>query len=295
MSDLFSLWFLFGVADIDLLNTRALDTITKLKKRAKERTANSTKIPSSKRSSLGGEDGHDLISLFIEAAERQLKEKEGGEDSEEDDASKKGNTNASSTGDVLSDSYLRDVFINFLLAGRDTTSCGLSWLFYELSQNPEVEATLLKEIDEVVGGSNSITFEMTQKLIYLQACWYETLRLHPSVPGNSRICQEDDTLPDGTFIPKNTICVFSPYTWGRSEALWGADALVFNPQRWLTGSGQAGYGPGDEGEEGGDESGGGGKSGVLQHSMYKYISFYCGPRLCLVRLVFFVFFFRFSF
>ena len=34
--------------------------------------------------------------------------------------------------------YLRDVVLNFVIAGRDTTANALTWLFYELSRNPEV-------------------------------------------------------------------------------------------------------------------------------------------------------------
>mgnify|MGYP000036765277 CR=1 FL=1 len=36
----------------------------------------------------------------------------------------------------LTDKFLRDLIINFMIAGRDTTACMLSWFFYELSQNP---------------------------------------------------------------------------------------------------------------------------------------------------------------
>jgi cytochrome P450 len=35
------------------------------------------------------------------------------------------------------DLHLRDVIMNFLIAGRDTTGQTLQWLFYELSQHRE--------------------------------------------------------------------------------------------------------------------------------------------------------------
>lgn len=38
--------------------------------------------------------------------------------------------------------YLRDVVVDFLVAGRDTTAQALSWLFYNVSQNPRVESKL---------------------------------------------------------------------------------------------------------------------------------------------------------
>ncbi|KAE9323293.1 hypothetical protein PR003_g17007 [Phytophthora rubi] len=42
--------------------------------------------------------------------------------------------------------HLRDVVVNFLVAGRDTTAQALSWFFYSISQNPRVEAKLRRGI-----------------------------------------------------------------------------------------------------------------------------------------------------
>ncbi len=38
-----------------------------------------------------------------------------------------------------------------LIAGRDTTAVLLTWLFYELSQNPAVLERVIDEIETVVG------------------------------------------------------------------------------------------------------------------------------------------------
>src|SRR5690606_4729245 len=43
------------------------------------------------------------------------------------------------TGLPFDDDYLRDVVMNFFIAGRDTTACLLTWTFYMLSQHPEIE------------------------------------------------------------------------------------------------------------------------------------------------------------
>jgi len=83
----------------------------------KRRTANSTKKDSSTKqeetkkgdpSSLGP----DLISRFL-------------------DKSKKENSEA------MSNKELRDIVLNFMIAGRDTTACALTWSIYELTQHPE--------------------------------------------------------------------------------------------------------------------------------------------------------------
>lgn len=48
----------------------------------------------------------------------------------------------------LSNKELRDIVLNFVIAGRDTTAQALSWTFYMLLLHPRVEAKLLKEVLE---------------------------------------------------------------------------------------------------------------------------------------------------
>lgn len=43
---------------------------------------------------------------------------------------------------------LRDVVLNFIIAGRDTTAQALSWTFYNLCLHPRIEKKLLEEIKE---------------------------------------------------------------------------------------------------------------------------------------------------
>lgn len=42
-------------------------------------------------------------------------------------------------------SFLQDVVSNFIIAGRDTSAAGLTWLFWLLSQHPEVEEKIVQE------------------------------------------------------------------------------------------------------------------------------------------------------
>lgn len=48
----------------------------------------------------------------------------------------------------LSNKELRDIVLNFVIAGRDTTAQALSWTFYMLLLHPRVESKLLKEVLE---------------------------------------------------------------------------------------------------------------------------------------------------
>merc|ERR1712217_67765 len=54
----------------------------------------------------------------------------------------------SEAADTFTDESLRDIILNFMIAGRDTTACLLAWLFYELAVNPEVQDALVEEIDQ---------------------------------------------------------------------------------------------------------------------------------------------------
>ena len=59
----------------------------------------------------------------------------------------------------FTDKELRDLVINFLLAGRDTTACALSWTLYELVRNDggrrcldAMRAEVQERIDSGFGG-----------------------------------------------------------------------------------------------------------------------------------------------
>lgn len=43
------------------------------------------------------------------------------------------------------------------------------------------------------------------------------------------------TLPDGRFIPAGAAVGINPYVVHRNRGVWGNDAEVFRPERWLPG------------------------------------------------------------
>ncbi|CAM6049540.1 unnamed protein product [Sphagnum compactum] len=148
---------------------------------------------------------------------------------------------------IFSDVFLRDIVISFVLAGRDTSSSGISWFFWLLSRNRHVEDSIRAEIAEIL-----------KKMHYLDAALTESMRLYPPVPFDSKVAMEEDTWPDGTHIPKDSVVAYAPYAMGRMEQLWGSDCLEFKPERWLD------------------------DNGVFQpQTPYKYAVFQAGQRVCL--------------
>merc|ERR1712113_989138 len=96
----------------------------------------------------------------------------------------------------LSDTYLRDLVLNFLIAGRDTTAQALSWTIFCLAQHPDVASKARQEIIDVCG-IRGPEYEDLNRLPYVHAVLSEALRLYPSVPTDSKVAASDDTLPDG--------------------------------------------------------------------------------------------------
>ncbi|KAF3537931.1 hypothetical protein F2Q69_00025180 [Brassica cretica] len=97
-------------------------------------------------------------------------------------------------GGSFSDKFLRDICVNFILAGRDTSSVALSWFFWLLEMNPEVEEKIMVEMCKILrqrddnGKGAKVDYEPVfgpeeiKKMDYLQAALSEALRLYPSVP-----------------------------------------------------------------------------------------------------------------
>ncbi|EXB37334.1 Cytochrome P450 86A2 [Morus notabilis] len=169
----------------------------------------------------------------------------------------------------FSDEFLQHVALNFILAGRDTSSVALSWFFWLVTLNPKVEEKILTEICTVLletRGSDlhkwvedPLAFEEVDRLIYLKAALSETLRLYPSVPEDSKHVISDDVLPDGTFVPAGSSITYSIYSTGRMKYIWGEDSLEFKPERWLSSDGKI----------------------FEVRDSYKFVAFNAGPRICL--------------
>ncbi|XP_068659861.1 cytochrome P450 CYP94D108-like [Aristolochia californica] len=157
---------------------------------------------------------------------------------------------------------LRDMVVSFILAGRDTTSSGLSWFFWILASRPDVENNILKEIKTVrtlhpTSFGETFSFDQLREMQYLHAAISEAMRLYPPVPVDTRECLNDDMLPDGTFIRKGWFITYFTYSMGRLERLWGPDCLSYKPERWL-------------------------ENGVYRaESQFKFPVFHAGPRTCL--------------
>ncbi|KAI0520462.1 hypothetical protein KFK09_007938 [Dendrobium nobile] len=169
--------------------------------------------------------------------------------------------------DTISNQYLRDIVLNFLLAGRDTTAGTLSWFFYMLCKNPNVQEKVAQEVRDSIMEKETLSMNefhlfLTEEILngmhYLHAALTETLRLYPAVPLDVKYCFSDDTLPDGFDLKEGDLVNYQPFAMGRMKFLWGEDAEVFRPDRWLNNDGL-----------------------FVAESPFKFSAFQAGPRICL--------------
>ncbi|KAI9027671.1 cytochrome P450 [Phycomyces nitens] len=137
-----------------------------------------------------------------------------------------------STDDIISEITM------FLVAGTETISGTMGFVFIELCRNKDVWMKLQAEIDEVVLEKGKIFPCQSQlkKLPYLNAVINETMRLNSIVAnGMDRITTRDIFIKGDVFVPKGTTVRCSPWIAQTHSDYW-SDPLSFNPDRWLPGA-----------------------------------------------------------
>ncbi len=132
-------------------------------------------------------------------------------------------------GEHMDDQQIRDELVTMFVAGHETSAHTLSWIWYVLSQHPEVESRLHAELDEVLQGVPP-TVEHLPQLIYTQKVISETLRLYPPTFAIVRHAREEDEI--GAYhIPRNSIVFLTPFFTQRHPEFW-PDPLRFDPERF---------------------------------------------------------------
>lgn len=131
---------------------------------------------------------------------------------------------------MLSEEDLIDDFVTFFSSGHETTSSILSFCVLELAHNQDALTRVEREIKEVLGTRNDVTYDDLPRFKYLDCCLKETLRLYPPAPGIIRITPGNVTL-GGYKVPKGTTTSASSFVMGRHPAFWDNPG-DFVPERW---------------------------------------------------------------
>jgi cytochrome P450 len=129
----------------------------------------------------------------------------------------------------MTDEQLRDEAMTIFLAGHETTANALAWTWYLLSQNPEAEARLHAELEEVLEGRPPAA-EDYARLRYTEMVVAEAMRLYPPAWALGRLALEDHEV-GGYLIPRGSLVLVSQYVMHRDPRFWPEPGR-FDPERF---------------------------------------------------------------
>jgi cytochrome P450 len=153
--------------------------------------------------------------------------------------------------------------------GRETSSSALTWTLYALSLSPHIQIKLRQQLLALHIPPPSHfppAFENQPTLLhtpsaehihqilahpYLDACIRESLRLYSPVTSTMRVAAHDDVVPlsrpytdvlgrvcDGIRLKEGDIVTVPLQAMNRCAEVWGPEAGVFWPERYLAAGGE---------------------------------------------------------
>ncbi|KAL4812363.1 cytochrome P450 [Aspergillus spinulosporus] len=126
-------------------------------------------------------------------------------------------------------------------AGSETTALTLSGIFYHILHTPRIYTKLQAEIDAAASSGQlstpHIAYTEAVKLPYLVACIEEGMCMHP-ITGVSfpRHAPAQGCSLGGYYIPGNARIGVNPAVIHFDKSVYGDDADVFSPERWIEAS-----------------------------------------------------------
>ena len=136
--------------------------------------------------------------------------------------------------DIVTDLQVKAYASTNVLAASDTTGSSLTAIVYHVLKHPDVHKKLQKELDEN-DLSYPIDYKRAQSLSYLDAVIQETLRYFPTIAVEleRKVGPGGLVLPTGQVLPPGTIVGINQWPIHRNTDVFGKDADVWNPDRWL--------------------------------------------------------------
>jgi cytochrome P450 len=128
---------------------------------------------------------------------------------------------------------LRDQAVTLFFAGFETTAVAMAWTWLLLSDNPEAEARLHQEIDQVLGGRVAPTAADLKELGVALQVVQESMRMYPPVYTLTRTVAADDELC-GHQVRRGDNIVIPVHALQHMEQYWEQPA-AFCPERFAPG------------------------------------------------------------
>ncbi|KAI0018755.1 BcABA1, cytochrome P450 monooxygenase [Xylariomycetidae sp. FL0641] len=124
-----------------------------------------------------------------------------------------------------------------LFAGYDTTASVIRTCMLHVVTSPRVYSSLKSAIAEAVRtglASSPIKYSEARRIPYLEAIIFEGLRMRPgNVAGFFKTVPPEGDVVDGRFLPGGTSLGVHMFPFLRDQAVFGNDADLFRPERWL--------------------------------------------------------------
>ena len=127
--------------------------------------------------------------------------------------------------------------MNILFGATATTTALTTWFFLYVAADSDLQSTLQKELDLVVGRDRLPCWEDIDKLAYLQSTVCEVMRHSLFMPLLIPHKTIRDTTINAYHLPKNTTVVFNLYRIYRDPKEW-EQPTVFKSNRFLDADGK---------------------------------------------------------
>ncbi|OQD68318.1 hypothetical protein PENPOL_c003G02954 [Penicillium polonicum] len=141
--------------------------------------------------------------------------------------------------DVVDNTQIVSYLMFNMIAGADTTGITINAALYFSLKHPHVWQRLRSEIGKPTESSSSgpavVSYKDTREYPYLNAIVREAMRCHPAVAMllERYVPKGGLDLPNGLYVPAGCVVGVNPYVVARNKSVWGEDADVFRPERWL--------------------------------------------------------------
>lgn len=140
----------------------------------------------------------------------------------------------------LTDKEIRIEVTGLTFAAVDTTANVASYLFYELSCNPDWQEKLRAELRSSKAEESGFAYQVVKDLPILNACLLEVLRFHPpAIDSLPRITNPEGQAIGGIALPGKIHVSAQPFTTQRDPSIF-PDPDKWNPARWLATNGDFG-------------------------------------------------------
>ncbi len=155
--------------------------------------------------------------------------------------------------EVMPDKQIRDELTTLFMAGYETTSQTLGWLFFRVAGNPEIADRIRSEMKDY-GSDKQLPAGHPAIPNYTTNVIKETMRLYPAVWLMVRKNISNTVLGE-YFLPKGSIILLNVYGIHHNETYW-EKPNEFQPDRYTT-------------------------ENMKEQNPYSYLPFGIGPRLCI--------------